>query len=64
MDRERHDCAHRAALRVLGVFSPLLRGEELQEAYRELMPLLIASLDEYGRAMGWRKRRLGPPKEE
>jgi hypothetical protein len=61
MIRLLHDGCHRIAVRMVGLVSSLLRGEEAQEFYREAMAILK---EEIGRLVIKKRRqadRLGLP---
>jgi len=47
MTRHEHDCAHRMAVRLVGIVAPALRGEEQLEFYREAMAVLGEELEAY-----------------
>jgi hypothetical protein len=55
-----HDASHRAALKVLHVFSPLLREEELRDAYEEVMPIISEAISCYEQSLLEEKARLRP----
>jgi hypothetical protein len=61
MTRYRHDCAHRIAVKVLRIFAPLLREEEQQDAYRELMPVLMDGLADFETRRDREAKRLAGP---
>jgi hypothetical protein len=55
-----HDFSHRAAVRILHIFSPLLRDEELPDAYEEVMPIISEAISEFEKALREQKARLRP----
>ena len=57
-NRLAHDACHRASVAVVGVFAPLLRGEECKDAYEEVYPLLRRMLREFEEAMEREEKRL------
>jgi hypothetical protein len=57
-----HDASHRAAVKILHVFSPLLREEELRDAYEEVMPIIGEALSFYDQSLREEKARLQPMK--
>lgn len=61
MTRCQHDCAHRMAVRLLRIVAPVLRGEEQQEAYREMMPVLVEGLADFETRRDREAQRLARP---
>ena len=55
-----HDASHRAAVKILHVFSPLLREEELRDAYEEVMPIISEAVSFYDQSLREEKTRLRP----
>jgi hypothetical protein len=56
-----HDASHEAAVKILHVFSPLLRGEEeLKDAYEEVMPIISEAISRYDQLLREEKERLRP----
>jgi hypothetical protein len=55
-----HDYSHRAAVKILHVFSPLLREEELKDAYEEVMPIISDAISDFEKALQEEKARLRP----
>ncbi|MFO0808978.1 MAG: MT-A70 family methyltransferase [Gemmataceae bacterium] len=60
-ERLKHDAAHRAAIEILGVFAPLLREEERQDAYREVMPIVTDALARFEESLARERARPRPP---
>lgn len=58
-----HDASHRATLKILHVFSPLLR-EELRDAYQEVMPIISEAICDYELLLRQEKARLRPMPQE
>jgi hypothetical protein len=59
-----HDASHRAAVKILHVFSPLLREEELKDAYEEVMPIISEAICLYDQSLREERARLRPMGEE
>jgi hypothetical protein len=57
-----HDAAHQATLKVLRVFGPLLREEEQQDAYEEIMPIVTETLTRFSESLAREQARLSPAK--
>jgi hypothetical protein len=55
-----HDASHHAAVKLLQVFAPLLRDEELRDAYQEVMPIISEAIAFYEEALRQEKGRLRP----
>jgi hypothetical protein len=55
-----HDASHRAAVKILHVFAPLLREEELRDAYEEVMPIIREAISLYDQSLREEKARLRP----
>jgi hypothetical protein len=55
-----HDAAHRAALKILNIFAPLLREEEQLDAYREVMPIVSDALKRFEESLARQRARLSP----
>jgi hypothetical protein len=55
-----HDASHRAAVMILHVFAPLLREEELRDAYEEVMPIISEAICQYDQSVEAEKARLRP----
>ncbi len=55
-----HDACHPAAVKILHVFSPLLREEELKDAYEEVMPIISEAICRYEQLLQEEKARLRP----
>jgi hypothetical protein len=59
-----HDASHRAAVKILHVFGPLLRDEELRDAYEEVMPIITEAISFYLESLRQEKARLRPMEQE
>jgi hypothetical protein len=59
-----HDASHRAAVKILHVFGPLLRDEELRDAYEEVMPIIAEAIAFYEESLRQEKARLRPMEQE
>jgi hypothetical protein len=55
-----HDASHRAAVKILHVFAPLLREEEIRDAYEEVMPIISEAICHYDQSLREEKARLRP----
>jgi hypothetical protein len=58
--RLRHDAAHGISVAVMAMFENLLREEELQTAYQELMAAVEAGIDRYEMAIERQQQKLHP----
>lgn len=63
MERHKHDAAFAASHRVVGIFSPLLRGEECNEAFAEVYRELRAMLEDYEARKRREEARLCKPSQ-
>ena len=55
-----HDAAHAGTLRILEVFAPLLRQEEVKDAYEEVMPIVTEAITQFVHALARERERLNP----
>jgi hypothetical protein len=58
-----HDASHLAAMKILHIFAPLLRDEELRDAYQEVMPIIREAITRYEESLRQEKERLRPTKK-
>ncbi len=55
-----HDCAHKYALRLLGLVANCLREEEYRDAFEEFYALVRECVEEYEEKRVREERRLRP----
>jgi hypothetical protein len=59
-----HDASHGGAIKILQLFAPLLRDEELRDAYEEVMPIISEAIARYDESLRQEEEGLRPMREE